>query len=114
MRDGQALRDRAARLTGLFPKDVPRGIVSGALGGCMPVWIGKAWLTREDLERERAFVRNLRFGPPDALWRRVLCRLLHWRNHRKAELDASRSCKCSRCGHAWTERVRAPARPSRT
>lgn len=69
----------------------------------MPVWIGKAFLTREDLERERAAVRNLRLGPSEPLWRRVLCRVLHRRHHDKAPLHASLACRCGRCGHAWME-----------
>lgn len=72
----------------------------------MPIWIGKAYLTREDLERERAAVRNMRFGPSDQLWRRVACRLFHWRRHDKAPLHNIMACRCKRCGHAWTEKAR--------
>ncbi len=70
----------------------------------MPYYVGKAFLTREDLERERAAVRNMRFGPPDPLWRRVICRLFHWRRHDKAPVHHVVACRCDRCGHAWTER----------
>ncbi len=37
----------------------------------MPYWIGKTWLTREDLDREAEAIGKLRFDPPEPWWRRV-------------------------------------------
>lgn len=69
----------------------------------MPIVISKTYLTKEDLEREAAAVRNMSFGKNKPAWRRMICRALHIAHHDKVPLNDLLYCKCSRCGHSWTE-----------
>ena len=43
----------------------------------MPLWVGKVYLTQEDVDRELEAVKNLDFDyPPRPWWRRVANRIL--------------------------------------